>query len=261
MSVFLGIKLCVLQKIPYFCTHQNKKTMATTKKLIPGRDALQRYLDEIGDAPLMTDAEEQVLAVRIAAGDKQAANQLATANLRYVVTIARQYLPTLTPTQTLTADDLVSEGNIGLMKAAAKFDASHGKRFVTFAAPFIRQCIEEAIARADKQNPTLSTDESLPIGSNNNFTLLNVLEDKDAPQADAHLEQASLSEELLSVINVLNEREQAVITRCYGIGRDRQTMAEAGEELGLKRERVRQIRDKALRKLRKASISDSPRES
>ena len=98
MSVFLGIKLCVLQKIPYFCTHQNKKTMATTKKLIPGRDALQRYLDEIGDAPLMTDAEEQALAVRIAAGDKQAANQLATANLRYVVTIARQYLPTLTPT-------------------------------------------------------------------------------------------------------------------------------------------------------------------
>ena len=192
MSVFLGIKLCVLQKIPYFCTHQNKKTMATTKKLIPGRDALQRYLDEIGDAPLMTDAEEQALAVRIAAGDKQAANQLATANLRYVVTIARQYLPTLTPTQTLTADDLVSEGNIGLMKAAAKFDASHGKRFVTFAAPFIRQCIEEAIARADKQNPTLSTDESLPIGSNNNFTLLNVLEDKDAPQADAHLVQASL---------------------------------------------------------------------
>ena len=230
--------------------------MATTKKINPGRDALQRYLDEISDAPLMTDAEEQALAQRIAAGDKQAADELATANLRYVVTIARQY------TQTeLSTDDLISEGNIGLMKAAAKFDISYGKRFVTFAAPLIRQSIEEAIARAEKQKPTLSTDESLPIGSNNNFTLLNVLEDKDAPHADAHLEQASLSEELLSVINVLDEREQAVITRCFGIGRERLTMAEAGEELGLKRERVRQIRDKALRKLRKASISDRSRKS
>ena len=90
----------------------------------------------------------------------------------------------------------------------------------------------------------------MPRGSNNNFTLLNVLEDKNATPADAPLEQASLSEEMVSAISRLDEREQAVLTRLFGIGLERMTMAEAGLELGLKRERVRQIRDKALRKLR-----------
>ena len=233
--------------------------MATKKKLMPGRDALQRYLDEIGDTPLLTDEEELELATRIQQGDRQAADKLATANLRYVITIARQYAPmlaTLNERSTISSDDLISEGNIGLMKAAAKFDASYGKRFVTFAAPFIRQSIESAITRVEKQDPTLSTDESLPIGSNNNFTLLNVLEDKEAAQADAHLEQASLSEEMQKGIGMLNKREQSVITRYFGIGSNHMTMAEIGQELGLKRERVRQIRDKALLKLKKLKIED-----
>lgn len=226
--------------------------MTTNKKLMPGRDALQRYLDEIGDTPLMTDAEEQQLARRIQQGDQHAADQLATANLRYVVTIAHQYVTT-----ELSTDDLISEGNIGLMKAAQRFDGSRGKRFVTFAAPFIRQAIEDAIMRTEKQAPTLSTDESLPIGSDNNFTLLNVLEDKDAPYADANIEQQSLTKEMLSSISVLNEREQAVITRYFGVRCERLTMIEIGMELGLKRERVRQIRDTALRKLRKAQRGEN----
>jgi len=239
--------------------------MENKKKLIPGRDALQRYLDEIGDTPLLADAEEQQLAQRIQQGDQQAAHQLATANLRYVVTIARQYLPQISnlksQTSNLTADDLISEGNFGLMKAAARFDGSHGKRFVTFAAPYIRQSIEHALSTLNTQRSAfsgemgpsiLSTDESLPLGSNNNFTLLNVLEDKDAPQADAPLERATLSAELLNAASVLNERERAVITRLFGIGCERLTMIEAAMELGLKRERVRQIRDVALRKMKKA---------
>ena len=230
-------------------------------KLQPGRDALQRYLDEIGDTPLMTDAEEQQLAQRIQQGDQQAADQLATANLRYVVTIARQYLPQLSALNaqhSLLFDDLVSEGNIGLMKAARKFSASHNKRFVAFAAPYIRESIEKAIIQAPgfvpvNSNPrTLSTDESLPIGSDNNFTLLNVLEDKDAPQADAAFEKNSLSEEMLNAMSRLDERQMAVISRLYGIDQPRMTMSEAGEALGLKRERVRQIRDVALRKMKKA---------
>lgn len=224
--------------------------MTTKKKLEPGRDALQRYLDEIGNTPLMTDAEEQELARRIQQGDQRAADQLATANLRYVVTIARQYTNT-----ELSTDDLISEGNIGLMKAAAKFDASRGKRFVTFAAPYIRQSIEKALSALGAQPLTLSTDESLPVGSNNNFTLLNVLEDKDAPHADANIEQQSLTKEMLSSISVLNEREQAVITRYFGVGCERLSMIEIGMELGLKRERVRQIRDVALRKIRKATTA------
>lgn len=235
--------------------------MINKKKLQPGRDAIQRYLDEISNTPLLSDAEEQELALRIQQGDRHAADKLATANLRYVVTIAHQYA-----NSDYTADDLISEGNIGLLKAAQKYkgqgsgDKDQGyKRFVTFAAPFIRESIERFMEQGDRSKGQehgrlYSTDESLPIGSNNNFTLLNVLEDKDVLQADTRMEQASLSEEMLQVIDILDERERAVIVRLYGIGTTRMTMADAGRSLDLKRERVRQIRDKALRKLRKATL-------
>jgi RNA polymerase primary sigma factor len=175
---------------------------------------------------------------------------LITGNMGYVVTLARQYKSEL-----LSTDDLISEGSIGLMKAADKFDPSRGKPFVTFAAPFIRRSIEDAISRLTGEVPVMSTDESLPIGSNNNYTLLNVLEDKGAPRTDAALEQNTLSDNMTKAINTLNEREQAVIKRCFGIDCQHMTMAEIGEQLGLKRERVRQIRDKAMRKLKKAAPS------
>ena len=181
---------------------------------------------------------------------KSERDALITGNMGYVVTLARQYRSEL-----LSTDDLISEGSIGLMKAADKFDPSRGKPFVTFAAPFIRKSIEDAISRVTGEVPVMSTDESLPIGSNNNFTLLNVLEDTGAPKTDAILEQNSLSDEMATAISTLNEREQAVIRRYFGIESQRMTMAEIGEELGLKRERVRQIRDKAVRKLKKQGPS------
>lgn len=242
--------------------------MINKKRLQPGRDAIQRYLDEISETPLLSDAEEQELALRIQQGDRRAADKLATANLRYVVTIAHQYA-----NADFTADDLISEGNIGLLKAAQKYkvqeagkkDQSH-KRFVTFAAPYIRERIERFMEQGTRMTgqehgKLYSTDESLPIGSKNNFTLLNVIENKDAVQADVTMEQASLSEEMLNAIDILDERERAVIIRLYGIGTTQMTMADAGRSLDLKRERVRQIRDKALRKLRKASTTDSLRDS
>ena len=173
-------------------------------------------------------------------------NQLVTSNMGYVVTLARQY-----KSEILSTDDLVSEGAIGLMKAAEKYDASKGKPFVTFAAPYIRRAIEKAIGRLSTDIDTRSTDESLPVGSRNNFTLLNVLEDKNALQADATVEEATLTDDLLKCLNVLNEREQRVINLYYGNGYERQTMAEIAEAMDLKRERVRQIRDQALRKLKK----------
>ena len=175
-------------------------------------------------------------------------DDLVTKNMGYVVTLARQYKSEL-----LSTDDLISEGTLGIIKAAEKYDPSRGKPFVTFAAPYIRRSIEDAIRRVTGETPVLSTDESLPVGSNNNYTLLNVLEDKDAPKADQALEQNALSDDLVRAITVLNEREQAVIRALYGIDTERQTMAEIGERLGLKRERVRQIRDKALRKLHKVA--------
>lgn len=176
-------------------------------------------------------------------------NELIEKNMGYVVTLARQYSCEL-----LTTDDLISEGSIGIIKAAEKFDPSRGKPFVTFAAPYIRHSIEEAVRRVTGEIPVLSTDESLPVGSKNNYTLLHVLEDKDAPKADLVFEQNALSDDLLQVMDVLNEREQTVVKGCFGVNGERKTMAEIGVELGLKRERVRQIRDKALRKLRKASV-------
>ena len=173
-------------------------------------------------------------------------NKLVTDNMGYVVTLARQYKSDI-----LTTDDLISEGTFGLMKAAEKFDASRGKPFVTFAAPYIRRSIEQAIGRLETTTDVRSTDESLPVGSRNNYTLLNVLEDPNAQRADAIVEEATLTDDLIRVVGILNEREQAVITRYYGLDAERQTMAEIGEALGLKRERVRQIRDVALRKLKK----------
>ena len=175
-------------------------------------------------------------------------DKLVTANMGYVVTLARQYKSDI-----LSTDDLVSEGAIGLMKAAEKYDASKGKPFVTFAAPYIRRAIEKAISRLATDIDTRSTDESLPIGSRNNYTLLNVLEDKNALQADATVEKATLTDDLLKCMNVLNEREQRIINLYYGNGYERQTMAEIAETMELKRERVRQVRDQALRKLKKAA--------
>lgn len=175
-------------------------------------------------------------------------DKLVTANMGYVVTLARQYKSDI-----LSTDDLVSEGAIGLMKAAEKYDASKGKPFVTFAAPYIRRAIEKAIGRLTTDIDTRSTDESLPIGSRNNYTLLNVLEDKNALQADATVEEATLTDDLLKCMNVLNEREQRIINLYYGNGYERQTMAEIAETMELKRERVRQVRDQALRKLKKAA--------
>ncbi len=171
-------------------------------------------------------------------------NKLVTDNLGYVITLARQYKSDI-----LSTDDLISEGTIGMMKAAQKYDPQRGKPFVTFAAPYIRQAIEQAISRLDTPTDVRSTDESLPRGSRNNYTLLNVLEDKDSPRADAASEQM-LSDDMLQGLGRLDERQQAVVSRYFGIDRERQTMAEIGQELGLKRERVRQIRNQALRKLK-----------
>ena len=175
-------------------------------------------------------------------------NKLVTDNLGYVITLARQYKSDI-----LSTEDLVNEGAIGLMKAAEKYDASRGKPFVTFAAPYIRKSIETAISRLATTTDIRSTDESLPIGSRNNYTLLNVLEDKSAEKADATVEEVTLTEDLIRAMGVLNEREKQVINLYYGNGYERQTMAEIGEAMELKRERVRQIRDQALRKLRKAA--------
>ncbi len=210
--------------------------------------SLNAYMSEISEGELLTDEQEKMLAEQIQKGNKFALDELTSANLRYVVKVAKQYTG-----KGVALEDLISEGNIGMMKAAEKFDPARGKRFVTFAAPFIRKSIEEAIDKQEGSSQPISVDEPIPLGSQNNYSLLNVLEDKDAPRADQHTEQEALVLELQKVIDVLDEREKTVIKHLFGIGCDHLTMAEIATTMDIKRERVRQIRDKAVRKLRKAN--------
>lgn len=205
------------------------------------------YFEQIGTAAALTDEQERALALRIENGDSRALNELVTANLRFVVYLAKQYQG-----KGLQMDDLISEGNIGLMKAAAKFHSNRNKRFVQHAAPYIRESIERALRQ---QTDTMSIDAPIPEGSQNTVSLLHVIENPDAPRADADIERRSLNKELQSSVGLLSPREQAVITRYYGLDTEPLSMAEIAAELGLKRERVRQIRDQALRNLHRHSKS------
>lgn len=164
--------------------------------------ALNRYLDEIGKEQLLTNEEERQLAERIAKGDSRALSKLVEANLKFVVTVARQYKG-----KGVAMEDLVSEGNIGMMKAAAKFDASKGVRFVNYAVVHIRQAIEKAIDQqgglyqvpkdvkqdlARQQSIPLSVDA--PLGHRTNMSLLSVLVNKDAPLADERVHSEAIED-------------------------------------------------------------------
>lgn len=214
---------------------------------------LNKYLDEIGREHLLSVEQEARLSARILQGDERALNRLIEANLRFVVVIARQYQG-----QGLSMEDLVSEGNLGLMKAARKFDASRGLRFVNYAVVFIRQQIEKAVRKESDELRVESTRDGqtrsvdAPLGSKANVSLLSVLVNTDSPQADQRVYNASLENAVERSLQTLNERETFVINAYFGIGEERQTMAEIAERMDLKRERVRQIRDRAVRRLKKS---------
>lgn len=223
--------------------------------------ALNRYLDEIGKGQLLSDEEERTLSARILQGDQRALSNLVEANLRFVVTIARQYKGL-----GLSMEDLVSEGNLGLMKAAGRFDATKGVRFVNYAVVHVRQAIEKAIEQqtglykvpkdvkdeitARQQSMPLSVDA--PLGHRANLSLLSVLVNRDAPLADERIHSEAIEDAVEFALGSLDARESRVVNAFYGIGQEHETMAEIAEDMDLKRERVRQIRDKAIRKLRKA---------
>ena len=223
--------------------------------------ALNRYLDEIGKEALLSDEVEKELSRKIQQGDTKALSKLVEANLRFVVTIARQYKG-----KGIAMEDLVSEGNIGLMKAASKFDASKGVRFVNYAVVYVRQAIEKFIEQqaglyqvpkdvkdevvARQQSMPLSVDA--PLGHRANMSLLSVLVNQDAPLADERVHSEAVEAAVEYALGGLNERETKVVNAFFGIEQERETMAEIAEDMDVKRERVRQIREKAVRKLRKA---------
>ena len=185
-------------------------------------NTLNIYLDEIGVKSLLSEDEERRLAARIHAGDERALNKLIEANLRFVVAIARQY-----QNKGLPIDDLISEGNIGLMKAARKYDGERGVRFVNYAVVFVRQQIEKALKL-----------ESAELRVEN----MKDVRDDNSP---------AIADDVEFSLDSLNERERKVVTAYFGIGQERLTMAEIAEDMNLRRERVRQIRNKAIRRMKK----------
>ena len=271
-------------------------------KSITNRESasLEKYLQEIGKEELLTVDEEVELAQQIRKGDRKALERLTKANLRFVVSVAKQY-----QNQGLTLSDLINEGNVGLIKAAEKFDETRGFKFISYAVWWIRQSILQAIAeqsrivrlplnqvgsvnkinkalnKFEQENerrpsveeisattdiPEEKVDDALkansrhvsvdaPFSDDEGGSMLDVMADTNAPTVDNELLLESLREEFRKVLGTLKERERLVIKDFYGIDTQEKTLEEIGTRYGLTRERVRQIREKAIRKLRNNSNS------
>ncbi|MBO8479828.1 MAG: RNA polymerase sigma factor RpoD/SigA [Bacteroidetes bacterium] len=271
-------------------------------KSITNRESasLDKYLQEIGREELVSPEEEVELAQRIRKGDQEALEKLTRANLRFVVSVAKQY-----QNQGLSLPDLINEGNLGLIKAAEKFDETRGFKFISYAVWWIRQSILQALAEQsrivrlplnqvgslNKINKALgkfeqenerqpSTDElaemidipkdkiadtlrvsgrhvsvDAPFVEGEDNSLLDVLPNEDSPSADRGLTNESLSTEIERALQILTPREREIIKSFFGIGCQEMTLEEIGERLDLTRERVRQIKEKAIRKLKKPAAS------
>ena len=271
-------------------------------KSITNRESasLDKYLQEIGREDLITVEEEVELAQAIRKGDRRALEKLTRANLRFVVSVAKQY-----QNQGLSLPDLINEGNLGLIKAAEKFDETRGFKFISYAVWWIRQSILQALAeqsrivrlplnqvgslnkigkafsRFEQENERKPSPEELaqeldipvdkisdtlkvsgrhisvdaPFVEGEDNSLLDVLVNDDAPNADGTLMNESLSREIDRALATLTERESDIIKMFFGIGCQEVTLEEIGDKFGLTRERVRQIKEKAIRRFRQGTRS------
>ena len=271
-------------------------------KSITNRESasLDKYLQEIGKEELITVEEEVELAQRIKKGDQEALEKLTKANLRFVVSVAKQY-----QNQGLSLPDLINEGNLGLIKAAEKFDETRGFKFISYAVWWIRQSILQALAeqsrivrlplnqvgslnkinkafaRFEQEHERTPSPEELatelelpqekvtdtlrvagrhvsvdaPFADGEDNSLLDVLVNPDSPNADRGLINESLSTEVDRALETLTDRERDIIKYFFGIGTSEMTLEEIGEKFDLTRERVRQIKEKAIRRLRHSSRS------
>jgi RNA polymerase primary sigma factor len=273
-------------------------------KSITNRESqsLEKYLQEIGKVELISPEEEVKLAIRIKQGDQKALDKLTKANLRFVVSVAKQY-----QNQGLTLPDLINEGNLGLIKAAQRFDETRGFKFISYAVWWIRQSILQALAEQSRivrlplnkvgltnriqkaysqleqqfeRDPSpeelaeileLDIDEvsstlgiggrhvsvDTPLSEGEDNTLIDVMENPNAERAETNIEHnESLKQEIDRSLKTLTERQKEVICFFFGIGVDHpMSLEDIGERFNLTRERVRQIKDKAITKLRSNSRS------
>jgi RNA polymerase primary sigma factor len=272
-------------------------------KSITNRESasLDKYLQEIGREELITAEEEVILAKKIRDGDQTALEKLTKANLRFVVSVAKQY-----QNQGLSLPDLINEGNLGLIKAAKRFDETRGFKFISYAVWWIRQSILQALAEQsrivrlplnqvgslNKINKAFSRLEQIferepsaeelainlelpedkvadtmrvsgrhvsmdaPFANGEENTLMDVIVNHDSPRADNTLMSESLQKEIERSLSTLTERERDVIKLFFGIGQNHGlTLEEIGAKFDLTRERVRQIKEKAIRRLRHSSRS------
>ncbi|MCH2081511.1 MAG: RNA polymerase sigma factor RpoD/SigA [Saprospiraceae bacterium] len=261
--------------------------------------ALDKYLNDIGKIPMLSADDEADLARRIREGDQEALDKLTKSNLRFVVSVAKQY-----QNQGLSLSDLINEGNVGLMKAAKRFDETKGFKFISYAVWWIRQSILQAIVEYSRivrlplnkvgsynkvneaflsfvqefeREPTheelaellnmtpkeisnmlkgngrhLSVDAPLS-GEDGDSTMLDVISSEQNMSPDENLMEQSLKEEVQQGLSILSPREVEVLSSYYGLnGHKSLTLEEIGELYGLTRERVRQIKERAIRRLRKS---------
>ena len=271
-------------------------------KSITNRESasLDKYLQEIGREELVSPEEEVELAQRIRKGDQKALEKLTKANLRFVVSVAKQY-----QNQGLSLPDLINEGNLGLIKAAEKFDETRGFKFISYAVWWIRQSILQALAeqsrivrlplnqvgslnkinkalsKFEQENERQPSSEELsemidvpkdkisdtlrvsgrhvsvdaPFVEGEDNSLLDVLPNDDSPSADRGLDNESHNTEIERALSTLSSREREIIKSFFGIGCQEMTLEEIGERFGLTRERVRQIKEKAIRRLKSPNRS------
>ena len=260
-------------------------------------DSLERYLQEINKEPMITPEEEVVLAHRIHNGDDEALEQLTKANLRFVVSVAKQYQG-----QGLGLIDLINEGNVGLITAAKKFDETRGFKFISYAVWWIRQSILQALAEnsrlvylplnqvnnltkihrslsdfAQKNERTPSNEEiaealdidvekvktimqssgrptsmDAPLADDEGSCLLDLLQSRDGSNTERDLITGSLITEVSAAVKKLPERERKVVEMFFGLNGPEMNLEDIGRELHLSRERVRQLKEKALKLLREA---------
>ena len=264
--------------------------------------ALEKYLQDISHEGLVSVEEEIELARKIKKGDVKALEKLTKANLRFVVSVAKQY-----QNQGLSLPDLINEGNLGLIKAAKKYDETRGFKFISYAVWCMKQSIMQAISEQSRivrvpinqmgvihkmrkvvqqfeqeYQRLPSIDEiaeqidlpkekiveimsmitkkismDAPISTNDDGNLLDVLPNKNSPSADEDLLEEGLKKEIERLLVSLSEREQIILRGYFGINQREMSLEEIGEQTGLTRERVRQLKEKAIKRLRCNAIGDS----